>query len=67
MSALAGAGKTALAHCVVKAFLEGVSGSDPRRLVLYTVPTRALREEVVMELVKFKAHICTVFFAHANV
>jgi replicative superfamily II helicase len=55
VSALAGAGKTALAHCVIKAFLEGNRGSDPRRLILYTVPTRSLREEVVLELVKFKA------------
>jgi replicative superfamily II helicase len=55
VSALAGAGKTVLAHCVIKAFLEGNRGSDPRRLILYTVPTRSLREEVVLELVKFKA------------
>lgn len=58
VSALAGAGKTALAHCVLKAFVEANRDSDsdsaPRSLVLYTVPTRALREEVVMELTNFK-------------
>ena len=53
--ALAGAGKTAVAHCVLKACVEAHSGSSPRRLVIYTVPTRALREEVVMELCKLKA------------
>ena len=36
MSALAGTGKTALAHCVLKAFMEGHRSSTPRQLVLYT-------------------------------
>ena len=54
VSALAGAGKTALAHCILKAFVEENRGLKPRRLALYTVPTTALREEVVLELVKFK-------------
>ena len=55
VSALAGAGKTVLAHCVIRCFVESFSDSDPRRLVLYTVPTRTLRDEVVAELIKFKA------------
>ena len=54
ISALAGAGKTALAHCVLKARMEGDRGSTPRHLVLYTVPTSAVREEVVLELGKLK-------------
>ncbi len=54
VSALASAGKTTLAHCILKAFVEENRGSKPRRLALYTVPTRAWREEFVLELVKFK-------------
>lgn len=54
VSALAGAGKTVLAHCIIKCFIFEVDGSDPRRLVLYTVPTRTLRDEVVADLLKFK-------------
>ena len=55
VSALAGAGKTALAHCVITCFVRACSGANPRRLVLYTVPTRTLRDEVVAEIIKFKA------------
>ena len=55
ITALAGAGKSVLAHCVIKAFVTAHEGKSPRRLVLYTVPTRALREEVVLDLIKFKA------------
>ena len=55
ITALAGAGKSVLAHCVIKAFIATHAGASPRRLVLYTVPTRALREEVVLDLIKFKA------------
>jgi len=57
VSALAGAGKTVLAHCIIKCFLEKFYGSDPRRLVLYTVPTRTLRDEVVADIIKFKAAV----------
>ena len=62
ISALAGTGKTALAHCVLKAFMERHRGSTPRQLVLYTVPTRALREDVVLELLKVKAARVSAFF-----
>jgi hypothetical protein len=55
ITALAGAGKSVLAHCVIKAIVAEHEGKPPRRLVLYTVPTRALREEVVLDLIKFKA------------
>ena len=55
ITALAGAGKSVLAHCVIKAFIATHAGALPRRLVFYTVPTRALREEVVLDLIKFKA------------
>ena len=61
ISALAGTGKTALAHCVLKAFMEGHRNSTPRQLVLYTVPTRTLREEVVLELLKLKADFVSAF------
>ena len=64
VSALAGAGKTALAHCIIKTFLEVYRSTSPRRLVLFTVPTRALREEVVLELIKFKAHSSLSFDLH---
>ena len=55
ISALAGAGKTAVALCVLRALMEEHTNSSPRCLVIYTVPTRALREEVVMEICKLKA------------
>ena len=61
ITALAGAGKTVLAHCVVKAFLAAYGGQSPRRLVILTVPTRSLREEVVLDLLKFKASIVSCF------
>ena len=62
ISALAGTGKTALAHCVLKAFIEEHRKASPRQLVLYAVPTRTLREEVVLELLKFKAALVSVLF-----
>ena len=55
VTSLARVGNAALAHCLLKAFLEANHGVRPRRLALYCVPTRALREEVVLELIKFKA------------
>ena len=55
ISALAGTGKTAVAHCALRALMEEHASSSPRCLVIYTAPTRALREEVVMELCKPKA------------
>jgi replicative superfamily II helicase len=53
----ASAGKTVLAHCIIKCFVEEFYGSDPRCLVLYTVPTRTLRDEVVADIIKFKAGV----------
>ena len=55
ISARAEAGKTAVAHCVLKALMDARRDSSPRRLVMRAVPTRALREEVVMDLCKLKA------------
>ena len=52
---LAGVGETALAHCLLKAFLEANHNVRPQHLALYCVPTRALREEVVLELIQSKA------------
>ena len=58
IKALAGAGKTAIAHCILHAFLVGNSASDrPRRLAIFTVPTRELREEVVLDLIRSKVRI----------
>ena len=53
--------KTTLAHlgCVLNARMEKHRNSTPRHLVLYTVPTRTLREEVVLELLKFKAALAS--------
>ena len=59
ISALAGAGKHALTHCVLKAFMDAPRDSSPRRVVISTVPPRALREEVVMELCKLKAALAS--------
>ena len=55
--------KTTLAHlgCVLNARMEKHRNSTPRHLVLYTVPTRTLREEVVLELLKFKAALASAF------
>ena len=61
ITALAGAGKTVLAHCVVKAFLAAYREESPRRLIIFTLPTRALREEVVLDLLKCKACIVSCF------
>jgi len=61
ITALAGVGKTVLAHCVIKAFVAAYGTASPRRLMIYTVPTRALREEVVMDLLKFKACFVSCF------
>ena len=61
ITALAGVGKTVLAHCVIKAFVATCGTQSPRRLVIYTVPTRALRQEVVMDLLKFKACVVSRF------
>ena len=61
ITALAGVGKTVLAHCVIKAFVAAYGTASPRRLMIYTVPTRALREEVVMDLLKFKARFVSCF------
>ena len=57
ISALAGAGKTALAHCALKACMDAHSRSSPRRLVTHTVLTRTVRKQVVVELCKLKAAI----------
>jgi hypothetical protein len=64
--ALAGAGKTAVAHCLLHAFLSSTAKDTPRKLAFFTVPTRELREEVVLELIRSKApmHVATVPSLH---
>ena len=58
IKALAGAGKTAIAHCILHAFLAGANVFDgPRRLAIFTETTRKLREEVVSDLVRSKVRI----------
>jgi hypothetical protein len=41
--------------------MEKHRNSTPRHLVLYTVPTRTLREEVVLEVLKLKAALASAF------
>jgi replicative superfamily II helicase len=64
--ALAGAGKTAVAHCLLHTFLSSTAKDTPRKLAFFTVPTRELREEVVLELIRSKApmHVATVPSLH---
>ena len=64
VSALAGAGKTALAHWVVSGMHSWRGTATPLHGALSydTVPTRALREEVVLELLKVKAALVSACF-----
>ena len=55
--ALAGVGKTALAHCILHAFINKSVGHEPRTLALLTVPTRELREEVLLDIIRSKARL----------
>ena len=53
IKAIAGAGKTAIAHCILHAFLAGTNvWNGPRKLAILTGPTLELREEVVLDLIR---------------
>jgi hypothetical protein len=57
VKALTGVGKTAIAHCLLKAFVAAHPDDAPgdRNLALFAVLTRELRDEVVLDLLRSKA------------